>query len=83
MSKRLPEHMTWLRELCKRDGNSPAYTHQIFRTCIYAGRRDHHLHLYGNCGMKPGDDYFIAVNTPDAIAPTGEGNNRLLVVALS
>ncbi|WP_317196510.1 MULTISPECIES: cupin domain-containing protein [unclassified Pedobacter] len=31
--------------------------------------------------LKPGDDYFIPVNTPHSISPTGNGNNRSLVVA--
>ncbi|RZM22761.1 MAG: cupin domain-containing protein [Pedobacter sp.] len=31
--------------------------------------------------LTPGEEYFIPVNTPHAISPTGEGNNRSLVVA--
>jgi quercetin dioxygenase-like cupin family protein len=31
--------------------------------------------------LRPGDNYFIPINTPHAVTPTGDGDNRSLVVA--
>jgi len=31
--------------------------------------------------LKPGDNYFLPANMPHAVSPTGDSNNRSLVVA--